>query len=336
MGQILSPSEVEAILSAINFASNPSSSSSPETAAIPIADLKAYDFEHPEPLRNSQMDSLRLAAAATSQSLEGGLTNVLRTSVSVNFLGVEQSTFRDYLGTAESPGCIAVFESSPASNGIWLLDIGRSLAFTIVDCMLGGQPSEDHPAVTMPRPFTEVEARLIEKAVKAFLPELAGDITRQSSLRMTRLVADSTTIPEANSNEAVALVSFEFTCAQTQGLMQLCIPWKQVARTSQLLPTEKGELRQIMQSGAIKIPVTATARIARLKLSTHELASLSPGDVVLTETSPLDEIRLEVDGQEIFRGTPGQSHNRKVIMLTTPISQSRPGGSLNDKASGDG
>ncbi len=325
MGQILSHSEVEAVLSALNFPSPAPTPPSPVPTPAPTEDWTLYDFEHPEPLRRAQLDALRLQSAATSQELQSGLASLLRASVTVSFLGVEQSTFRDYLATAEHPGCLAVFESS-ASAGVWLLEIGRSLAFTIVDCMLGGQPSENHPAVTMPRPFTEVETRLIDKAVRTILSDLAGGLTSRNPLRMTRLVSDGSLISEATSNDAVALVSFEVACGPSRGLMQLCIPWKEVAIGSQCLSTEGADLREIMRSGATKVPVVATARIARLKLSTREIASLSPGDVLLTDTSPQDEIRLEVDGHEIFRGTPGQSHDRKVILLTAPLSRGRSAG----------
>ena len=63
---------------------------------------------------------------------------MLQSSFVVKFLDVEQSTYRDYLTTAESFGCIAVFESGGVPNH-WLLDIGQSLALTMIDCLLGGR-----------------------------------------------------------------------------------------------------------------------------------------------------------------------------------------------------
>ena len=318
MGQILSHSEVEAILSAVDFSVPLATLPSTARASEKTAEATLYDFEHPVPLRPSQLEGLRLASASTSQSLQDELTNVLHSSVIVNFLGVEQSTFRDYLCTAEKPTCLAILESAETSHSC-LLEISRSLVFTLIDRLMGGQPSEDSPSVTMTRPFTEVETRLIDKTLQAILPDLLGKTSSRNSPRMTRLVSDGTLIPEASSNEAVALVSYEVVCGPSQGLMQLCIPWKQVSLASSSNPAEAGELRDRWRSGAIKVPVVATARIATVKLSTRELASLNPGDVLLTDASPSDELSLEVDGYEIFRGTPGQSHDRKVIRLTTSV-----------------
>jgi flagellar motor switch protein FliM len=74
-----------------------------------------------------------------------------------------------------------------------------------------------------------------------------------------------------------------------------------------------------MRTQAVKIPVIATAQVARLKLSAKDLSSLAPGDLLLTDVSATQEMTFDVDGCTVFRGTPGQSENRKVIRLTEPV-----------------
>ena len=287
MGQILSHSEIEAVLSALDLSPNPVAMPTPVPAANPTAadELQLYDFEHPEPLRKPQFDSLRLFAAAGSQKLQVTLSNVLRSAGVVHFLGVEQSTYHDYLATAEQPGCLAAFGTSDAA-GIWLVDLGRTLAFTIIDCMLGGQPADNQSAAILSRPFTDVETRLIDKAIQAIMPDLVGDLMSRHSSGITRLVSDSSLLVESASNAAVALVSFDVSCGPIQGLMQLCIPWKEVEKTAQSMVKDSTEFRELMRSSAAKVPVTATASVAHLKLPARELAQLSPGDVLLTDHHP--------------------------------------------------
>jgi flagellar motor switch protein FliM len=53
------------------------------------------------------------------------------------------------------------------------------------------------------------------------------------------------------------------------------------------------------------------------------LAGLQPGDILLTDVLSSAEVSLEVDGREIFRGTPGQRHNRKVVCLSARIASER-------------
>ena len=311
MGKVLSRSEIEAVLSSLDFTSTRSSTSnvaSPEPA--PIVNL--YDFEHPLPLQKSQLDSLRLASASAGQQIQTGLNRLLRTPVVVNFLAVEQSTYRDYLAACENPACLASFKSD-TSACTWLLDVSRSLAFAFVDCLLGGTVS----GLALDRPFTDVEVRLIDKAMKTVLRELSSDDLRTGSLEMTDLACDASLIVESTSNEAVVLVSFEILCPPCQGLVQLCVPWKEATPNAQLNKiSEKSGIERIRQSAA-KVPVVATARLARLKLAARDFAQLKPGDVLLTDTNSSAEISLEIDGREIFRGTPGQSRNQKVFLVSS-------------------
>jgi flagellar motor switch protein FliM len=313
MGKVLSHSEVEAILSSLDFSSSGASfSSTPPQETGPAVNL--YDFEHPSPLQKSQLDALRLACASASQSIQTGLTRLLRTSVIVNFLAVEQSIYRDYLAACERPACLAIYNQK-TSSGIWLLDASRSLAFSFVDCLLGGTAS----GVALDRPFTDVEARLIDKALKTILRELSSDVLRTDSLEMTKLVCDASLITEATSNDAVVLVSFEIVCPPCQGLLQLCVPWKEVSPTASINNfAGNGGIDRIRNSAA-KVPVVVTARVASVKLSAHDFDQLKPGDVLLTDTNSTDELSLEIDGRTIFRGTPGQSHGRKVFLVSSPL-----------------
>ncbi len=319
MGKVLSRSEIEAILSSLDFSSTgPSSENAPETK--PVVAINLYDFEHPSPLQKPQLDSLRLAAASASERIQTGLTRLLRTAVGVNFLAVEQSTYRDYLAACENPACLAVFKTE-GSPETWLLDVSRSLAFAFVDCLLGGSAS----GLALDRPFTDVEIRLIDKALKTILHELTGDILRTGSLAMTSLVSDAGLAVQPTSNEAVVLVSFEILCPPCQGLVQLCVPWKEVSPTavSNNVAVKSG-VERIRQS-AVKVPVIVTARVARLKLSANDFAQLKPGDVLLTDKESSSSISLEVDGREIFRGTPGQCRNQKVFLVSSPYLAGKTG-----------
>ena len=319
MGQILSQSEIDAILSGLDLSS--SSASVPPAADVTApVDLPLYDFEHPEPLNQSQLDGLRFAAASSSLRLQSTLASLFRATATVSLLGIEQSTFHDYLATADRPCCLAVFDTGTAGD-MTLLEVGRPLAFAMIDCLLGGDPA--NAASIVDRPFTEVETRLIQKAVAALLPDFVAGFALPESLAVSDLMSDGTLVVEAQSHEAVALISFEAVLGATNGLMQLCIPWKQAVPHATATATRRHTAHS-MKSGAAKMPVIATACLAKLTLSARDFAGLAPGDVLVTDVNSDHEIRMEVDGREIFRGLPGQSQNRKVILLTKPVHRDGP------------
>lgn len=319
MGQILSQSEIDAILTGLDLDSHSSAGSQKSSSS----QATPYDFEHPEPLRRAQFDSLTLAAMAGSQALQTSLSRILLAACEVKFLSVEQSTYRDYVATAETPGCLAVFEAANSSDS-WLLDIGRPFSFAMIDCLLGGQPFQTNPDTLGSRPYTDVEIRLISRAMRTIVPDLAGTFTRHTSLRLTNLIAAGSCLREASLNDAVALVSFEIAFGQNRCLIQLCAPWKDVAFPGRASGSDGRQFR-FDHSGAVKIPVVATARVASLKLTAKDLTELSPGDVLLTDVSATQEISFDVDGRTLFRGNPGQSDHRKVIRLTKAVEAATSG-----------
>ena len=319
MGQILSQSEIDAILSGLDLSSSPAEPAPAGDVAVPI-DLPLYDFEHPEPLNQLQLDGLRFAAASSSLRLQTTLASLCRASATVSLLGIEQSTFHDYLATADHPCCLAVFETGIIGE-VSLLEMGRPLTFAMIDCLLGGDPTNTTSIVD--RPFTDVETRLIQKAVAALLPDFIAGFALPELLAFSDLMSDATIVSESQSHEAVALISFEAVLGATSGLMQLCIPWKQAVPHPPATGTRRHNA-QSMKSGAAKMPVIATACLAKLTLSARDFAGLSPGDVLVTDVNSDHEIRMEVDGREIFRGLPGQSQNRKVILLTKPVHRDGP------------
>jgi flagellar motor switch protein FliM len=81
-----------------------------------------------------------------------------------------------------------------------------------------------------------------------------------------------------------------------------------------------------------KVPLIATARLTTFKLAARDFQRLALGDLLVTDASPQQDVSLQIDGNEIFRGAPGQSRDRRVIRLTIPV---RPAPNLGgSKASG--
>jgi flagellar motor switch protein FliM len=331
MGEILSSQEVEAVVS--SSAVYPEQSTSSAGSQEVTAPVEAYDFGHPTPLRPAQMDALRIASTVTSRSVQDGLTRLLHTPVSVSFLAVEQSTIREYLAASEQPTCLATLRST-ISTQIWLMEMSRTLAFAMIDCLLGGRPTLAGPVLT--RPFTDLEVSLISKGVMTFLRDVSGELLQTNSLRISQLVSDGSLIAERESNEAVVTISFEVICGPCQGLVQLCIPWKDVSQTSALLQVAGTQAGERMRLAAAKVPVMVTARVARLKLQARDVADLSPGDLLVSETDATADVSLEVDHREFFRGIPAQSHGRKVFLVKSRVfrqsEESRPKEGLSEES----
>ena len=223
--------------------------------------------------------------------------------------------------TSESPGCLGIVQA-PGSPHRCLLDMGRTLAMIVIDCMLGGQANLDQHALDNVRPYTDVELNLLKKACLSVVSGLINGLVSSEGLIAGQIFSNPAALAESGSNDAVALISYEIACGAFQGLLQLCIPWKLAAHETLPQGHQSLDSLEALRAKAGPLPVRATARIAQFKLPAHELASLQPGDIVMTDVSRDDEIQLAINGHAVFHGTPGQNRNRKAIVLTKPLHQS--------------
>ena len=314
MGSSLSRSEMEAILSGMDL-------SLPENAlptpAPPLPPLELDDFEQVSSIRQGPSDAIRLELMAASRTVQTAMMRMLKTPVVVTFVTAERSTGKNEFATPAAPTSLALFRSTPTSE-IWIVETSHSLAIAMLDCLLGGQPSATEPSLR--RSFTDVEISLVSKALSTFLQGLHGQPLQTDSLRLVQFISDRISPNEPTMNDEFVRIEFDAVCGPCQGQVQLCVPWKAILPTSilsQILPEESHRRKQHANP---KRPVVVTACVARLNLTTRDLADLNPGDILLTETASTAEMSLEVDQQVIFRGTAAQSHGHKVFLITTPAS----------------
>lgn len=322
MNKVLSPAEIAALMGDRAMeqgdAGRSGLSASPDQSGDDVP-IRLYDFEHPEPLPDHRLASLSRAAASGRSHLQDELTRFLRSPVTVSFLSVEQSTYHDYLAASESPTCIVRFRSSNGQEP-WLLELNQPVAFAFIECLLGGHPAGF--SSVPPRSFTEIEVRLLKRITRTILQGLAGEVVSSTSLEPTHVLSDGSLFEESVSSEAVAVVSYEVNCGPMQGLMQLCVPWKDISPLSVPGAVSRNELAERVRMAAAKVPVVATARVARFKLSAGRVAGLKPGDVLLTNVDSNAAFALEVGQQEVARAKMANSPHRKEVVIASP-----PGGS---------
>jgi len=305
---------MEAILSGLDL-------SLPEealpTPAPPLSPLELDDFQQGSSVGRGLSDAIRLELMAASRTVQTAMMRMLKTPVVVTFVTAERSTGKNGIVTPAALTCLALFRATPTSE-LWLVETSHSLAITMLDCLLGGQPSATAPALL--RSFTDLETNLVGKALSTFLLGLHGQPLQTDTLQLTQLISDRTSSEEPGLNNEFVRIKFDAVCGPCQGQVKLCVPWKAIPPTSILSQISLEESHPRKQHANPKRPVVVTACVARLNLRARDLAELNPGDILLTETESTAEMSLEVDQQVIFRGTAAQSHGHKVFLITTPVS----------------
>src|SRR5712692_3891344 len=119
---------------------------------------QAYDFRRPDRIAKDQLRAIHLLHENFSRSLASSLSAYLRAYVAVTLASVEQLAFLEFTQGLASPTCLVALSMQPY-DGNALLEISPSLAFPVLEMLLGGSGQS---SVGIDREITEIEESILD------------------------------------------------------------------------------------------------------------------------------------------------------------------------------
>jgi flagellar motor switch protein FliM len=332
MDDLLSDSEVSALLSEINTAEVGESSKKQVLADSVETNytldekgrkIRTYDFNRPNRFSKDHMRTLEMLHEIFARAFTASVAGYLRTVAEIKVTSVIQGPFREYAMSLPRPDCIFILEMAPLEGSI-LLEMNPDLVLTLIDRILGG-PGHS-PTAT--RELTPIEQAVIEKVlsrgienlkeawekVGEFTPKIAG---YESTAQFVQIVAP---------NEIAAVIEFEVKVSDVTGKMSMCIPYVVVEPIITNLSAQKwftvgkkeptaetmGSLTKVMKETVIPIVV----EVGETRFTVRDMLRLHTGDVVRLNSSPNQEITVTIENLIKFKGRPGISSRKKSIQIT--------------------
>lgn len=328
MADVLSQSEVESLLAALD----PGSRSGPAAERSAPVDLgmqiSVYDFKRPERVSKDQMRAFQALHEGFSREFGAALSGMLRTIVEAKLISVDQLTYSEFVFSLENPTCFNLISAEPL-DGSFILDLNPSILFPVVDRLLGGGKT---PATNFPRrPLTEIELRLVSRITDLALGGLRTTWSNivDMKLRVTQVESNPQLVQIVPPNEVIVLISFELTMGEARGIMNLCIPYNTIEPLASKLSSntwtsysqKQPDRRQVLnlESGISAAGVRLVAYLADTKLTAGDVMNLEVGDVIVTEKEQTAPLQICVEGQPKFEALPGVYKGRKAIRIGRPI-----------------
>jgi len=245
--------------------------------------------------------------------------------------GRSRQSYGEFLATLAEHTCCHILSSRCPEAGdatprgrVWV-DADRSVSFALIDALLGGTEGVYIPN----RALTDVECGLLRHVIDAVAASL-GESWPGEVERAFEVVGDepcSQPHGDGEAHEPVTVLAFHLDLAGQGGTLRLCLP-------QSLLPgrTER-EQAERMPSGPIEISVVT----AEIELSTSELADLSAGDILMTDTPADGEVVVRVAGIPKFGGRLGTCNGQRAVTITRRVSDRSqlPHGHLADGQTND-
>ena len=213
-------------------------------------------------MSKEQLRSLHFLHDRFARNLSTSLSAFLRAMTDVSIVSVEQFAYSEFLMSLPDPTAFYSV-SMPPLDGVGALELNPSVAFAMVDRMLGGTGETAAPN----RALTEIEQNVLDAVVKLILEHLTEtwrgitDVRFRIQGRETRPSMLQVTGP----NEVVILLAFDLSLGASRGMLSVSIPaaaietmeekvtqgWNRTRRE----PTALEEARLYANLGRVTLPV---------------------------------------------------------------------------------
>jgi len=280
-----------------------------------------YNFRRPDRLSKEQVRALYLLHDLFSHSLSSSLPIFLRTISEVTLISVEQQAYVEYLYGLPDPTTIFTLTMHPL-QGVSVLELNPSLAFPVIDRLLGGKGTPLQDA----RACTEIEQKILESFLKVVIDDLREAWKPMVELEMQ--IVGRETRPQllqiVAPNEVVLSIVFHVQVGDARGMMSLCIPalilepiiqkFNQsfYSRNREVPPAQTRSLLDMLSS--VSFPVAA--ELHGTTAAMEDLMSLAPGDVLRLD-HPVDRpVELSVGGVVKFLGDLAAHNGRTAARVT--------------------
>jgi len=329
MADVLSQSEVEALLAALD----PAASATPDASAtstdeLHFGQISVYDFKRPERVSKEQMRAFQALHEGFGREFGAGLSSMLRSIIEVKLINVDQLTYSEFVFSLENPTCFNLMESA-GLEGHMILDLNPSIIFPIVDRLLGG--GKNSQGALPSRPLTEIELRLVSRittlAIKG-LENAWGNLCKLQ-LKVAQIESNPQLVQIVPPNEVIVLISFEITMGDVRGIMNLCIPYNTIEPLAGKLSSNTWsaytkraidpEQQLDLETSVSQAKVDMVVRLAETTITADDLTNLCVGDVILTEQDQAEGLRVFVEGRPTFECSPGSYKGHKAARIGKSI-----------------
>lgn len=328
MANVLSQSEVESLLSALDPTINNEAPAPPAGHGTTLhefnSQVSVYDFKRPERVSKEQMRAFQALHDGFSREFGASLSAMLRTIVECKLISVDQLTYSEFVFSLENPTCFNLLDSE-GLDGKLILDISPSIIFPVIDRLLGG--GKDTQQRFPGRPLTEIELNLVSRITDQAIHCLHSVWKNVCDLKLkvSQVESNPQLVQIVPPNEVVVLISFEITMGDMRGIMNLCIPFNSIEPLAGQLSSNtwqaytrrsaSPEQKLNLQAGVGKAKVQMVVNLATSSLTGDELMGLEVGDIIMTEKEQTEPFEVLIEGQTLFEAFPGLYRGHKAIRV---------------------
>lgn len=289
---------------------------------------RRYDFNRPTNISRNFEQNLQSVGETFAKTGTIDFTNLMRMTTTVEFLGLKQTTFGEYLEEMPNPTCGAIVTLAPfKGNSMVHIDLG--LCFVFLKKLMGGLPDMEDSV----REFTEIErginaglvgrfTEIFRKAVAKFVKVEPGFVNLENNTNYLNGIAEG---------EAMIILKFRVKVDTVEGPVELGLPLPAFSpvrdifdpvqdielRTRNELKEDRMKVLDLIQGTGTEL----TAELGGYETNLDEILKLKVGDILHLPQSVDAPLKIMIEGQNAWLGEAGRIGQSRAVKLIRKLTK---------------
>lgn len=333
MSQVLSQSEVDALLAAVTegeIAQGGEGGAMGAGGGPGGADdrvVVVYDLTSQDRIIRGRLPQLDVIYEKFMRSFRVSLSSALRKIATLTHASTDFLKFGEFINTLPMPTCMSVLRFN-ALRGSALLVIESKLAYALVDNFFGGA---DRPYTKIEgKDFTPIELSIIRKVVDLAIDDLEGAWASVEKIdaSFVRTEINPQFVGIVPPTDIVIASTFDVELENANGTITLVIPYSTIEPIKQKLATgfqmesdqtDKKMWTAIIRSQLLETAVNLKVNLGESEITLNDLMGLKVGDVIPLDQDSNGEFQVQVEGVPKFKAYYGVHHGTVAVQVTRPV-----------------
>ncbi len=333
MNQVLSQSEVDALLAAVSEGevsttdSSKASNQGNSTRGIDDKKVVAYDLTSQDRIIRGRLPQLEVIYEKFMRAFRVSLSSSLRKIASITLTSTEFLKFGEFINTLPLPTCMSVLRFGNL-RGSALMVIESKLAYALVDSFFGGA---DRPYTKIDgKDFTPIELSIVRKVVELGINDLenAWASVEKIGCSFVRTEVNPQFVGIVPPTDVVIASTFDVELENATGTISMVIPYSTIEPIKQKLSngfqvesdqTDKKLWTAIIKEQLMDTRLDIKVSLGETEILLQDLMEMKAGDVIPLTQDATGELNVQVEGVAKFKGYYGNHHGTVAVQVTRAI-----------------
>jgi len=340
MNQVLSQSEVDALLAAVSEGDAGAADASASAGAGGGGGAKAgaakgqedkvvvtYDLTSQDRIIRGRLPQLEVIYEKFMRAFRVSLSSALRKIASLTLASTDFLKFGEFINTLPMPTCMSVLRFSTL-RGSALLVIESKLAYALVDSFFGGA---DRPYTKIEgKDFTQIELSIVRKVVDLAIEDLenAWASVEKIGASFVRTEVNPQFVGIVPPTDVVIASTFDVELENANGTITIVIPYSTIEPIKQKLSsgfqvesdqTDKKLWTSIIREQLYETDMNIKVNLGETEIKLKDMMNLKVGDVIPLDQDASGEFDIQVENVKKYKGYYGIHHGTVAVQVTRTI-----------------